>query len=83
MAFELYGLKPRNGIPMPDLPTADEDVKAHGEWLDDVKLDNTKGAYIKIPFFYGVKFGSLLLKSSMEYYQKKKWTIFFIMTHKQ
>ena len=71
MSFDLYGLKPRNGIPMPD-QAADEDGKAYWVWFDNVKLDNTKGAYIKIPFFYGINFGSLLLKSSMGYYQKKK-----------
>ena len=50
MSFDLYGSKPRNGIPMPD-QAADEDGKAYWVWFDNVKLDNTKGAYIKIPFF--------------------------------
>ena len=75
MAFELYGLKPRNGIPMPDLPTADEDGKAYRVWLDNVKLDNTKGAYIKISFFlWGQiwkfiieKFDGILSKKEMDH----------------
>ena len=75
MAFELYGLKPRNGIPMPDLPTADEDGKAYRVWLDNVKLDNTKGAYIKIPFFSWhqiwkfiiEKFDGILSKEEMDH----------------